>query len=888
MQAYLFMRIKPKSVPLLCACFLFVFFLFSAGLVSAQTLPGWQLVWSDEFSQVDGSAPDPAKWGYDIGGGGWGNNEIQYYTNRTKNARIENGQLLIEAHQESYGGRNHTSARLLTRGKWDWTYGRFEARIKVPEGSGLWPAFWMLGSDIGSVGWPQCGEIDIMEYVGRQPKEVFGTIHGPNYFAGNSFGNTYTFSNNVADDYHVYAVEWDENQIRWYVDGINYHNASPADLGSNEWVFDHNHFILLNMAIGGNFGGALDPAVTFPKQMWVDYVRVYERGIAEDTNTLSNSGFENSSLAPWIGFSPEGGSNGPGGYVDTNTNRYYNGGQPGGELVMVRSGSHAGKVFGDFSGPNNENGFYQELPVEAGSIWSASGWALTHPQDLMVGQNMSWIDVRFLAADSTVLALYRSQVLNANNVTPGTWMELSVTQKLDPATGVVLGSRSSMVAPEGSASVRYTVYFEQSGMDGGSMYFDDLSLVLESYAPRTITATAGVGGSIFPSGETEVDYGNSLTVLITPDSGYEVSGVWVDGISLGSVESYTFESVSANHSIEVVFKLESFSVVASAGKGGSIEPAGTTEVYRDGGQSYTISPQPGYRISRLLVDGEETTISSQFNFSQVRADRTIHAEFEVMPGVTVVALDLGPTDGPLFTGEFDGTSGFIEFGGANNGAPQELSMDIGGGVMLAFENVGCWNDTGANVGSEYLLNDHLYSGGGIAADNPVAFTLSGLNPSDMIRLEFVENPHRNAQVSFAGGSPVIIDTAGSRFVDVSAGGVTGSSSYSGTFTSASGSGEGNLAAARIMIIPASLLSSTSISLRIFYLSSGLGFEWNSTSNQKYDLLTSVDLSLPISQWEVYSSGGLTYENIEASGSGFNQISNVLASGDTRFFVVVEK
>ena len=854
----------------------------------AQSLPGWELVWSDEFTQANGSAPDSSKWAYNTGGGGWGNNEIQYYTDRTENARIQNNQLLIEALEENFGGRNHTSARLLTQGKSDWTYGRFEARIKVPEGSGLWPAFWMLGTDIGTVGWPQCGEIDIMEYVGRLPKEVFGTIHGPNYSAGDSFGDIQLFPNNVADDYHVYAVEWEENQIRWYVDGINYHNATPEDLGTNEWVFDHNHFILLNMAIGGDFGGTLDPAVTFPRQMWVDYVRVYERVLTENTNALNNPGFENSTLNPWIGFSPEGGANASGGYANSRRESYYNGGQPGGDSVMIRSGDYVSKVYGDFNGENNQNGFYEEINSEVGSVWSAGGWALTHPQDLMVGLNTSWLEVSFRNGNDAVLALYRSQVLDAGNVNPGSWMELSVTRKLDPTTGTLLETNATLLAPEGSSKIRFSVFFDQNGVDGGSMYFDDLSLVLESFAPSTLTSLANMGGSIAPSGAVEVPSGEDLTYTMTPDSGYEVSDVLVDGISVGSVDQYTFQSISTDHNIEVYFKVESFTLLSTAGKGGSISPEGSAEVFRDGGQTFSISPEAGYRIARLLVDGQEVTASNNFSFSQVSADRSIHAEFEVIPGVTVVALDLGPTSGPLFTGEFDDTSGFVEFGGTSNGAPSNPSMNIGGGVLLSFYNVGGWNNTGANVGSEYLLNDHFYSGGGVPADNPVIFTLSGLNPSDTVRLEFVENPQRDARVTFAGGSPVLIDNGGSRFIDVSAGGVTGARSYSGSFSSGSGVGEGNLAAARIMIIPESLLTVTPIQLRIAYSYNSLSFEWGSQTGKEYDLLSSIDLAIPISQWEAYSSGGQTYENIVASGSGINQISNVLAFGDVRFFVVVEE
>jgi len=446
--------------------------------IHAQELDGWDLVWSDEFTQVDGSTPDPSKWGYDLGGGGWGNQELQYYTDRPENARIENNQLLIEAHEESYGGRNHTSARLLTKGKWDWTYGRFETRVKVPSGAGLWPACWMLGADIDSVGWPQCGEIDIMEQVGRLPKEIFGTIHGPGYSGGESIGNTYTFAADVSDAYHVFVVEWDENLIRWFVDGIHYFTATPQSLGGDSWVFDHNHFMLLNLAVGGNFAGALDESVVFPQQYWVDYVRVYTRTPDAGSNLLVNPGFESGGLGAWTGFAP-GGANEAGGYVESSANSYYNGGNPGGDPVATRSGAYVGKVFGDFTGSTNDNGFFQELVAEAGSTWGASGWAMTHPQDQMSGDNEAWVEVLFLDASDTVLSIHRSEVLDASSAIPGQWAELRVTDQIDPQTGSVVGSDVTMVAPEGTSKVRYVVVHRQPEYGGGSVYLDDLSLFIE-------------------------------------------------------------------------------------------------------------------------------------------------------------------------------------------------------------------------------------------------------------------------------------------------------------------------------------------------------------------------------------------------------------------------
>jgi beta-glucanase (GH16 family) len=454
------------------------FFLFGLQ-ASGQSLPGWDLVWADEFTQADGTAPDSTKWGYDIGRGsnGWGNQELQYYTSRTDNARIENNELVIEVRQETNyanSGANYTSARLLTENKGDWQYGRFEARIKVPEGSGLWPAFWMLGDNFRTVGWPFCGEIDIMEFVGRKPQEIFGTIHGPGYEGGRSFSGIYDFGVDVSDEYHVYAVEWEEDVIRWYVDGILFHTAEPSDIAPNSWEFDHPFFMILNVAVGGNFGGALDPNLTFPRRMQVDYVRVYTP--AGDANKLINPGLESGDLSAWTPYDSDG-ANDPGAFVESTSATYFNNGNGGGDNVLTHSGTFAAKIFGDFTGAENFNGMYQELAAEPETTWNASGFALTHPQDLMVGSNTSWLEVTFRDDSDDVLALHRSDILTADNVTPASWMELTVTNELDPETFSVIGVGADLEAPVGTTKVRYQIVFQQeAGFDGGSMYFDDLSL----------------------------------------------------------------------------------------------------------------------------------------------------------------------------------------------------------------------------------------------------------------------------------------------------------------------------------------------------------------------------------------------------------------------------
>ena len=250
--------------------------------ITVSNLPplvGWQLVWNDEFSQADGTSPDSSKWGYELGGGGWGNSELENYTSRTNNARILGGQLVIEARAESYGGNSYTSARLLTKGKWSWTYGRMEARIKIPRGQGIWPAFWMLGTNIDSVSWPACGEIDIMENIGKEPTLVHGTIHGPGYSGANGIGGPCSLANNAAfaDDFHLYAVEWTTNQIKWFVDGQQFFSMTPASLpAGTTWVYTQPQFLLLNVAVGGQWPGNPDGTTTFPQQMLVDFVRVYK------------------------------------------------------------------------------------------------------------------------------------------------------------------------------------------------------------------------------------------------------------------------------------------------------------------------------------------------------------------------------------------------------------------------------------------------------------------------------------------------------------------------------------------------------------------------------------------------------------------------------------
>lgn len=240
----------------------------------------YSLVWQDEFEGAAGEAPDASNWTYDIGTGenGWGNNELQYYTDRPENIALDgNGNLVITARAEVFEGRPFTSARIKTQGLFEQVYGRFEARIKTPFGPGLWPAFWMLGNNIDTVNWPQCGEIDIMELRGQEPNIIHGSVHGPGYSAGEAVTTTFELEDGRFDTkFHVFAVEWGPDYIDFFVDDRIYQRITP-EFVPGEWVYNNPFFLILNVAVGGTFVGFPSPDRTpFPQEMVVDYVRVYE------------------------------------------------------------------------------------------------------------------------------------------------------------------------------------------------------------------------------------------------------------------------------------------------------------------------------------------------------------------------------------------------------------------------------------------------------------------------------------------------------------------------------------------------------------------------------------------------------------------------------------
>ena len=252
---------------------------------AAEPAGSWRMTWQDEFNGKDGSRPDPAKWVYDVGGNGWGNHELETYTDRLSNVRVEHGNLVLEARHEDYTGSDgkpqpYTSGRLKTLGKFAQQEGRFEARIKIPKGRGVWPAFWMEGANIAAVGWPACGELDIMENIGHQPGRIYSTLHGSGFEAKSHLQSRLDLPDgqSLGDDFHVYGVEWSGNTTTFLLDGKPYGSIVRDTVEhGRDLPFQQPFFMLLNLAIGGDWEGAPDAATVFPATMLVDFVRVYER-----------------------------------------------------------------------------------------------------------------------------------------------------------------------------------------------------------------------------------------------------------------------------------------------------------------------------------------------------------------------------------------------------------------------------------------------------------------------------------------------------------------------------------------------------------------------------------------------------------------------------------
>jgi beta-glucanase (GH16 family) len=247
---------------------------------------GYRLVWADEFNGPRGSTPDPANWQFETGGNGWGNRELQYYTSRPSNASLDGaGYLAITARREVYTGsdgvtRNYTSALIQTAGRFETTYGWIQARIKLPSGAGLWPAFWAIGADFNRVGWPASGEIDLMENIASDPFKVYGTLHGPAPGRANGYNLVAAArsARSLAAAFHVFGIDWSPGKIVFTLDGVPYATRTPASLpAGGQWVFDKPFYLILNLAVGGNFPGPPDATTHFPAKMLVDWVRVYSK-----------------------------------------------------------------------------------------------------------------------------------------------------------------------------------------------------------------------------------------------------------------------------------------------------------------------------------------------------------------------------------------------------------------------------------------------------------------------------------------------------------------------------------------------------------------------------------------------------------------------------------
>lgn len=248
----------------------------NTGYSTPLTYPGYNLVWNDEFS---GATLDLNSWNYEIGNNnGWGNNELEYYTNSPKNSFLSNGNLILEARKESISGLNYTSSRLTTQNKKSFTFGKIDMRAKLPKGKGVWPALWMLGNNINSIGWPAAGEIDIMEYLGHEITKSYGTLHyGASTSTHGSKGNSYTLtSSTFYDKFHVFSMEWKQDQIKLFVDTDLFLQINKSDLGSAPYPFNAPFFFIFNLAVGGNWPGNPDATTTLPQRMIVDYIRVFQ------------------------------------------------------------------------------------------------------------------------------------------------------------------------------------------------------------------------------------------------------------------------------------------------------------------------------------------------------------------------------------------------------------------------------------------------------------------------------------------------------------------------------------------------------------------------------------------------------------------------------------
>jgi len=528
----------------------------------AQSLPGWKLVWSDEFDQPDGSAPDPTKWGYDIGNGcpnlcGWGNNELEYYTSRPENVYVSGGSLNIVARNEAYNGYDYTSAKLKTFGLFSKTYGRFEFRARLPEGQGYWPALWMMPQDSEYGGWAASGEIDVMENRGREPTRTGGTIHyGGSWPENVHSGAEYVFpGGGTTTDFHVYAFEWNTNSMKWYVDGVLYQTQTSWWSASAPYPapFDKPFYIIMNLAVGGNYGGDPDGSTVFPGLMQVDYVRVYAPTNAlppTHSGMLLNGNFETGLLSPWVGKGL-GPANPAGGNIVDPNGLVYDPDLSGNNTQGIRNptfGAYSCKVYGAYNGYPNMTGFYQDVDALPGSVWTATIKARSQYTDQIRDDAQAVAEVSFLDAANSVIAKYASQVFDTG--TPAnTWIDMDVTEQVFPDTG----STNQLHAPPGTEKLRFEVTFSQTLYDWGSVYFDEARLEEVVQPPEIVPAHLSAilqQGNIRISFQTQdgVDYTVGWKANLTDPTWIPIETVQGDG-SMKSV-SYPANDLASYFTVE--------------------------------------------------------------------------------------------------------------------------------------------------------------------------------------------------------------------------------------------------------------------------------------------------------------------------------------------------
>ena len=349
------------SIILLCNTNIFA---LKVNAETAQNSDKWDLTWSDEFN---GNQINKANWTYDIAAHGLGNNELEYYTSRPENSRVENGNLVIEARKESYGGCDYTSARLKTEGLQNFLYGKIEAKIKLPEGQGLWPAFWLLGSNMASVKWPDCGEIDIMEHLNHEDI-IWGTAHWVNSNGYQSDGNKITGID--VTKYHTYSIEWSPNYIKWFVDDIPYKELNISNDNNGTSSFHKPFYIVLNLAVGGDWPKNPDSTTEFPARMYVDYVRVYNKHTDATSKVQGrNTWYKDERTNAW--YYLDGDGNQYKGWLYTKDYWYY-------------LNSNGTRETGWLSYDNNWYHFNESGIMETGWIYDNENWYYTDENGIML------------------------------------------------------------------------------------------------------------------------------------------------------------------------------------------------------------------------------------------------------------------------------------------------------------------------------------------------------------------------------------------------------------------------------------------------------------------------------------------------------------------------